>query len=98
MNFKIINNKNESDIHININNNSNILNRNTSNTISEDETEKNLYSEEENSEDQKEYVKEIKEIKESKSVIDFDNKNKELNLEKLLEEKDKLKEKINKII
>ena len=50
-----------------INNNSNILNRNTSNTISEDETEKNLYSEEENSEDQKEYVKEIKEIKESKS-------------------------------
>ena len=95
MNFKIINNKNESDIQININNNSNILNRNTSNTISEDETEKNLYSEEENSEDQKEYVKEIKEIKESKSVIDFDNKNKELNLEKLLEEKDKLKEKIN---
>ena len=60
MNFKIINN-NDSDIHININNNSNILSNNKS-TISEDTNyEKGLYSEEENSEEQKELVKEIKE-------------------------------------
>ena len=60
MNFNIINN-NDSDIHININNSSNILNKNKS-TISLD-TDDNigLYSEEENSEDQVEIVKEIKE-------------------------------------
>ena len=62
MNFKIVNN-NDSDIHININNNSNILNKNKS-TISEDnEKDKELYSEEEYSEELKESVKEIKENK-----------------------------------
>ena len=62
MNFKIINN-NDSDIHININNNSNILNTNNKSTISIDNNNDNnaLYSEEENSEEQKEFVKEIKE-------------------------------------
>ena len=60
MNFNIINN-NDSDIHININNSSNILNKNKS-TISLDTSDnKGLYSEEENSEDQIEIVKEIKE-------------------------------------
>ena len=64
MNFKIINN-NDSDIHININNNSNILNTNNKSTISLDnnnnDNNNELYSEEENSEEQKEFVKEIKE-------------------------------------
>ena len=63
MNFKIINN-NDSDIHININNNSNILNTNNKSTISLDNNNNDnneLYSEEENSEEQKEFVKEIKE-------------------------------------
>ena len=63
MNFKIINN-NDSDIHININNNSNILNTNNKSTISIDNNNNDnnaLYSEEENSEEQKEFVKEIKE-------------------------------------
>ena len=74
MNFKIINN-NDSDIHININNNSNILNNNNNNksTISIDNNNttdnKELYSEEENSEDQKEFVKEIKENK----IYDINN-------------------------
>ena len=63
MSFKIINN-NDSDIHININNNSNILNTNNKSTISLDNNNNDnneLYSEEENSEEQKEFVKEIKE-------------------------------------
>ena len=63
MNFKIINN-NDSDIHININNNSNILNTNNKSTISLDNNNNNnheLYREEANSEEQKEFVKEIKE-------------------------------------
>ena len=73
MNFKIINN-NDSDIHININNNSNILNNNNNkSTISIDNNNttdnKELYSEEENSEDQKEFVKEIKENK----IYDINN-------------------------
>ena len=72
MNFKIINN-NDSDIHININNNSNILNNNNKSTISIDNNNttdnKELYSEEENSEDQKEFVKEIKENK----IYDINN-------------------------
>ena len=73
MNFKIINN-NDSDIHININNNSNILNNNNNkSTISIDNKNttdnKELYSEEENSEDQKEFVKEIKENK----IYDINN-------------------------
>ena len=73
MNFKIINN-NDSDIHININNNSNILNNNNNkSTISIDNNNttdnKKLYSEEENSEDQKEFVKEIKENK----IYDINN-------------------------
>ena len=63
MNFKIINN-NDSDIHININNNSNILNTNNKSTISLDNNNNDnneLYREEENSDEQKEFVKEIKE-------------------------------------
>ena len=86
MNFKIVNN-NDSDIHININNNSNILNKNKS-TISEDnekDKDKELYSEEENSEELKESVKEIKENK-IMTENDIYNINKEI---------DFLKEKIN---
>ena len=81
MNFNIINN-NDSDIHININNSSNILNKNKS-TISLDTSDnKGLYSEEENSEDQIEIVKEIKENN------DVNDLNKEISI---------LKEKINMI-
>jgi len=80
MNFKIINN-NDSDIHININNNSNILSKNKS-TLSEDINDKELYSEEENSEEQKESVKEIKE-------------NKNLTIEEINNEINMIKEKIN---
>jgi hypothetical protein len=83
MNIKIINN-NESDNHININNNSNILSKNKS-TLSEDINDKEIYSEEENSEEQKESVKEIKENK-IMSESDIYNINKEI---------DFLKEKIN---
>ena len=83
MNFKIINN-NDSDIHININNNSNILNNNNKSTISLDNNNINdnmeLYSEEENSEEQKEYVKEIKENK----IYDIKDVESEI---KILEEK-----------
>ena len=83
MNFKIINN-NDSDIHININNTSNILSKNKS-TISEDTSnDKGLYSEEENSEEQKESVKEIKEETITKNQID-----------KIKSEINILKEKIN---
>ena len=83
MNFKIINN-NDSDIHININNTSNILSKNKS-TISEDTSnDKGLYSEEENSEEQKESVKEIKEETITKKQID-----------KIKSEINILKEKIN---
>ena len=82
MNFKIINN-NDSDIHININNNSNILSKNKS-TLSEDINNKELYSEEENSEEQKESVKEIKE-------------NKNLTIEEINNEINMIKEKINLI-
>ena len=83
MNFKIINN-NDSDIHININNTSNILSKNKS-TISEDTSnDKGLYSEEENSEEQKESVKEIKEETKTKNQID-----------KIKSEINILKEKIN---
>ena len=83
MNFKIINN-NDSDIHININNNSNILNTNNKSTISIDNNNNDnnaLYSEEENSEEQKEFVKEIKE----NNIYDINN---EIKI---------LKEKISKI-
>ena len=85
MSFKIINN-NDSDIHININNNSNILNTNNKSTISLDNNNNNnnnneLYSEEENSEEQKEFVKEIKE----NNIYDINN---EIKI---------LKEKISKI-
>ena len=83
MNFKIINN-NDSDIHININNNSNILNTNNKSTISLDNNNNDnnaLYSEEENSEEQKEFVKEIKE----NNIYDINN---EIKI---------LKEKISKI-
>ena len=83
MNFKIINN-NDSDIHININNNSNILSNNNKSTISLDNNNINdnmeLYSEEENSEEQKEYVKEIKENK----IYDIKDVESEI---KILEEK-----------
>ena len=84
MNFKIINN-NDSDIHININNNSNILNKDES-IISENEKEKGLYSEEENSDEQAETVKEIKENKNNIDNNDIININNEIKI---------LKEKIN---
>ena len=81
MNFKIINN-NDSDIHININNTSNILNKNKI-TISEDTNDKGLYSEEEDDEEEQEEI--VKEIKEN-TILPKNDINKEIEI---------LKEKIN---
>ena len=100
--ISIDNNINNSNIKLNNNNNNNILN----NISTDDEKERVLYSEEENSEEQNETVQEIKEskINTQNNNINYDNninKFKNININeyknKLIDEKNTLKKSISKI-
>ena len=92
-----------SKISIDSNTNSNIIMNNNmkNNSNSDEENEKGLYSEEENSEEQDETVQEIKENKnnlENMNLINLNN-NENINdyMNKLIEEKNTINEKINLI-